>query len=241
MTARPIIFSAPMVRALLEGRKTQTRRVLKPQPLPQFHPDGFLKVGTENATGRSVWEARNGGKPAGAVFPGPPGSLEVAAYTMTPGDRLWVREAWRSVEAFDTLNPAKIATECLEAGYRHPWAPIAYEVDARRVNWAQTWWHDHKAGRLRPSIHMPRWASRLTLTVTNVRVEQLQNISERDALAEGMTFPHGMQWGSHPRDAFHGLWNSLHGPDAWAANPWAVAISFTVEHGNIDAVPARAA
>ena len=92
--------------------------------------------------------------------------------------------------------------------------------------------------RWRPSIHMPRSASRLTLTVTEVRVQRLQDISEEDARAEGiegefLPWPQGY-WTYRPY--FAELWNSLHGPDAWDANPWVVALSFTVQHGNIDQI-----
>ena len=96
--------------------------------------------------------------------------------------------------------------------------------------------------RWRPSIHMPRWASRLTLTVTDVRVQRLQEISEEDARAEG-AYPceGGWSYGGSPlagttaRGAFYCLWNSLHGPDAWSANPWVCALTFTVDRRNIDA------
>jgi hypothetical protein len=96
-----------------------------------------------------------------------------------------------------------------------------------------------------PSIHMPRWASRLTLTVTDVRVQRLHEISDDDAVAEGCEcdsdgwrdylFPSTQCCGT-ARDSYRTLWNSLHGPDAWDANPWVVAVSFSVQHGNIDQI-----
>lgn len=103
--------------------------------------------------------------------------------------------------------------------------------------------------RIRPSIHMPRWASRLTLTVTDVRVERLQDISEADAIAEGCPVstmpgtighplcPVGFNEMGTPIYWFRELWNSINGPDAWDANPWVVALTFDVARRNIDAVP----
>lgn len=189
MTDRPIIFSAPMVQALLAGRKTQTRRLLKKptaiDALAVFGPK-FLTL---------------------------PGNVDLVGYA--PGDRLYVREAmcWVSSWGWRYRADNDDLTEKREAG---------------------------EVGRWRPSIHMPRWASRLTLTVTEVRVQRLQDISAADAVAEGAL----QSWtGSDPEsdtrtalNEFEALWNSLHGPGAWATNPWVVAVSFTVQHGNIDAV-----
>ena len=138
------------------------------------------------------------------------------------GDRLWVREAvcwvsrwgWRYRADDDDLSDKR------EAG---------------------------EVGRWRPSIHMPRWASRLSLTVTEVRVQRLQEISEADAAAEGCeatgwrpTYGNpdnaGFEESIPAKDAFADLWNSLHGPGAWEANPWVAAYTFTVQRGNIDAI-----
>lgn len=232
MTDRPIIFSAPMVRALLDGRKTQTRLVLKPDP--DTLPQGVRFVA------RRLFAA--------------------------PGDRLWVREAWRSASCYDDLAPSAMSGE----------EPVRYEEDALWQTWG--WGAPLRShGRLRQGIHMPRWASRLTLTVTDVRVQRLQEISEDDAVAEGIVWSeptdedrqwarnyaeehggdadiggvwlapgtrqgYGMtkeqraqpQWGPTAAFAFSRLWNSLHGPEAWDANPWVCAVSFTVRNGNID-------
>lgn len=205
MTDRPIIFSAPMVRALLEGRKTQTRRILKPQP--ETLPNGF----------------------AGVRLP------------YTPGDRLYVREAWRAERGQDQQNATEIAAACLDAGYTRVWAPIFYEVDAHMVNFE----NGMVAGRYRVARFMPRWASRMTLTVTEVRVQRLQDISVLDCSAEGCDPVHIKPGGDYgnPSDGyldyrlgFSRLWNSLHGAGAWDANPWVVALTFTVQHGNIDKI-----
>lgn len=180
MTDRPIIFSAPMVRALLEGRKSQTRRLLKP-------PYGTLEY-LRDGTWRPI------------------------CIKFFPGDRLYVREAF-----------------CPRLGYPAPIAKPHYRADDDRPEWRGLW---------KPSIHMPRWASRITLTVTEVRVQRLQEISEADARAEGVT-QHRYGTARNPswtdyKTSFEWLWDSLHGPDAWAANPWVVAVSFTVDRRNID-------
>jgi len=197
MTDKPIIFSAPMVRALLDGRKTQTRRVLK-KPAAM---DALAVFGSKFLT--------------------LPGNIDLIGYA--PGDRLYVREAF-SYEALDVDRN----------GFMPPW----YWADGNPSSGNFT--------RPKPSIHMPRWASRLTLTVTEVRVQRLQEISAADSIAEGVecdTCTAMGQSACHGRgcfasiDAYRHLWNSLHGPDAWDANPWVVAVSFTVDRRNIDAIP----
>jgi hypothetical protein len=189
MADRPIIFSGPMVRALIKGRKTQTRRALKGK-------SGVLAA-------RSVM--RQGLHWMGLEYDRAwPLRLPYA-----PGDRLWVREAIDKVS-----EPGNVF-------YRADYEAEYGEAPPR--GW-------------RPSIHMPRWASRLTLAVTDVRVQRLQEISEADARAEGVDISQQAQWGglTH-RFPFECLWNSLHGPDAWDANPWVCALTFTVERRNIDA------
>jgi len=198
MADRPIIFSAPMVRALLEGRKTQTRRLCAWANNPQSPPLTYIVACDEPG-----W------------FDGDGVQFRVP---YAHGNRLWVKEA----HARDG-NPGNVLV-----WYREGHAEARARGPRVDVRW-------------RPSIHMPRWASRLTLTVTEVRVQRLQAISEADALAEGMTFPHGMQWGSDPRDAFSGLWGILHTKSGmrWKDDPWVVAISFDVAHCNIDGVQAH--
>jgi hypothetical protein len=217
MADRPIIFSAPMVRALLDGRKTQTRRMLKPQPVPCLS-----------------WS-----EPPAGTYPSAKGWSRLP---YAPGDRLYVREAWRARLYNQSVPPREI----------DPWATrLHYEADGLPpecddgTNW----------NRLRPSIHMPRWVCRLTLTVTDVRVQRLQEISEDDAIDEGcrpffdesdpqiMKGPNGTEHQmmplKGPLDAFRALWNSLHGPAAWDANPWVVALTFTVHRCNIDQMESR--
>lgn len=214
MTDRPIIFSSPMVRALLDGRKSMTRRVLKKpaalDALAVFGPS-FLTL---------------------------PGNTDLIGYA--PGDRLYVREAWRAGRGYDGASIRDMAR----------FSRIWFEADDANDN------ADAIGRKLRPSIHMPRWASRLTLTVTDVRVQRLQDISEADAKAEGIVpvtrrfpplqgCPNQLRertiyewsggWSVRAADAYAVLWNSLHGPDAWDANPWVVALTFTVDQRNIDA------
>ncbi len=190
MTDRPIIFSAPMVRALLEGRKTQTRRMLNPQP-------GGIKSARILGSGWALAPESNRC------------SVDWTPPRYAPGDRLYVREACH--------------------------------VDGRDVNYrADAPVGSEPPGPWRPSIHMPRWASRLTLTVTDVRVQRLQDISAYDVQAEGACelacVPPNDEDEAEAQAIFRDLWNSLHGPAAWDANPWVVALTFTVQHGNIDQI-----
>ncbi|HDR8979457.1 TPA: hypothetical protein QDA90_004261 [Burkholderia vietnamiensis] len=209
MKERPILFSGPMVRAILEGRKTQTRRVAK-----EF-------------AGRDDLDAILG------RFPNQRGCPHGE-----PGDRLWVREAFRLTSDFDGDSPTRVGERCLDAGYRAPWAPVRYEVDGAERDWR---WvgtppgHEVTAGRARASMHMPRWASRITLEITGVRVERLQSISESGARAEGVTIEEhhmrgycaGAYWPPSIR-AFHDLWDSLNAArgHGWDANPWVWVIEF---------------
>lgn len=141
------------------------------------------------------------------------------------GDRLWVREAWgindyRYIDTIPKQRPDDLEQDHI--------VYFATENDAEILN----------EMRRRSSIHMPRWASRLTLTVTDVRVQRLQEITSRDCYAEGI-HPIGPEHHPEiPRNEFRDLWNGLHGPLAWEANPEVVALTFTVERRNIDAVAA---
>lgn len=211
MSERPIIFSGPMVRAILDGRKTQTRRVLK---LPtKTHSGGPIyehpKMGgwavTTHGGGGSFRFGRNGEKIPEPERPGiwhqTTGVGVVAPYEV--GDVLWVREAWRTIEEFDDIPPRELPRD---APIQHDGAPPF-----------------RFAGRRRPSIHMPRWASRITLKVTGVKVERLNDISPTDAEEEGV------KCDMSPRtfvDHYRNLWERIHGPGSWEANPWIVAISF---------------
>lgn len=216
MTDRPIIFSCPMVRALLDGRKTQTRRAVKIKD----HLEGRI------FTGDLVDYYCNGR--LGMVVEG---STLVQPIPYAVCDRLYVREA-------------HYLTDDGESEYA-VFAADQDAVDEHLANMQTTMashpsidWSKHL--RLRPSIHMPRWASRLTLVVTDVRVQRLQEISEADARAEGAAHwwrdsdPYTRNPTTTANGMFRTLWNSLHGADAWDANPWVIALTFTVHKCNID-------
>lgn len=232
MKERPILFSAPMVRAILGGKKTQTRRLLKQQPFigeVEDRPDlgrGWLafngKTRLNNPTGE-----------AGLVdlLNNFHGSYRYAE----AGDRLWVKETWRTAAQLDEHSPTRIAEKCLDAGYSKPWCPVRYEADGRRENEDRHQWVAE--GKTRVSIHMPRWLSRITLEVVSVRVERLQDISLDDARAEGaqrfdeiptghpysdsaprwsMESPtHTNQCLGSARMAFANLINKINGPETW--------------------------
>lgn len=224
MADRPILFSAPMVRALIAGTKTQTRRIIKPQPII-------------NANGAWRWEGHNGGFVSSMGTHVDEGFPESARHwsRIQPGDRLYVREHWRAWSQYDDWPPRQIP-----AG-----VDVQYVADDPISPWDS---------RFRQGMHMPRWASRITLTVTDVRVERLQEISVEDARAEGIVVGHPLPevpdsigdiyhdgvtdpiegWTRDPVEAYARLWNSIHGPGSWDANPWVVAYSFTVAHHNID-------
>lgn len=203
MKERPITVSEPKVRAILDGRMTQMRLLVKPQPSKPICR--MVHVGTCTATGRKsfvaqdikgqcvyAWPSRNGYGLEGDI---------AAPYAV--GDRLWVRETWAAQHAFDALKPS--------------------EIRNARWHYAAT---EERGGLLwRHSIHMPRWASRITLEVTEVRVERLQDISEADAIAEGC----GVMRDVVPvtaRDEFSALWESIYGTEAWVTNPWVWVVEF---------------
>lgn len=200
----PIIFSKPMVCALLDGRKTMTRRLAW----------SFVrrKLARDLTSGNPCLVDDKGRTTA----PSPWQKVE-------PGDRLWVRESWAGY------------IEKMKGTTGVPWA-----------HYRATDENDFVPGmKWKPSIHMPRWASRLTLVVTATKIERLQNISQADATAEG--------WVDNPeiapndpevhrdaaRDWFSDLWESLHGVESWRSNPEVVALSFRVIRANIDAPEAR--
>lgn len=236
MRERPILFSSPMVRAILEGRKTQTRRTVKPQPAFDPHREQWS---WENKAGHIAW---SGTRPQAAALLG---AREICPYGQ-PGDRLWVRETWRvgawrddGRMAFDFAASPELV--------RTPWCSPAEDVfrqlveqsddDCSKAGTAMDaeghwkWEHGRSPCRWRPSIYMPRWASRLTLEVLSVRVERLQAISEEDAKAEGVE-PAPFCKASRPAglehvEAFEDLWDSINADRApWASNPWVWCVEF---------------
>lgn len=209
MKERPILFSAPMVRAILEGQKTMTRRAIKQQ-----RPEWALVVGTKEP-----------------ILSCPHGKV---------GDRLWVRETW----TFDNKEYLKTYKDEPWRGTPDPGrAGVYYRASERNPDSFPLWL---------PSIHMPRWASRILLEITEVRVERLQDISEEDALDEGIReetniivgascaggqhreitgdryfYDGGSEEGYEtPIIAFRELWESINGPGSWDANPWVWVVCF---------------
>jgi len=220
-----------MIRALLEGRKTQTRRLLRIKGYK-----GFFQFGVSDTKGYD-WTFRR----ADHVWEDYPHEKLLGLLPIQVGDRLYVREAHYLTD--DGTSEYAIFAENSADVTAH-----REEIEDLQIRHPQSDWSKHL--RLRPSIHMPRWASRLTLTVTDVRVQRLQDISEADAVAEGIerlrsgrgfydptTSKGNVRLGHYCEnvtDAFELLWNSLHGKDAWDSNPWLVAYSFDVRRGNID-------
>lgn len=218
MKERPILFSAPMVRAILAGTKTQTRRVVKPQPpehtytVSVFHhpdPRPHFWAWTDSPNrpdlaNLSDWSA-----------PCPYGQ---------PGDRLWVRETWRHTAS--SLEEARAITEDIASGTAVDYRATYIERCMRELGFSR---EDAEMAddfeRWRPSIHMPLWASRIVLEITGVRVERLQDISRGDAMAEGCPFPN-MAAGPDPSDWYRELWNEINGLNSWTANPWVWVVEF---------------
>lgn len=206
---RPILFSSPMVRALLEGRKTQTRRVVKPQPFRVFTPaerDAFLMGG-------------NYVVPLGSLVVG-----ESRCPFGVPGDRLWVKETHQFYQSYG------------ERGELNDYWTSRCEGDRPdSIEYFATVKDGHHPDRWRPSIHMPRWASRITLEVVSVRVERVESISELDALAEGFEgettrdelngVPGTYVVGS-ARDQFLATFYDLNKRAPRGTNPWVWAITF---------------
>jgi hypothetical protein len=220
MKERPILMSAPMVRAILDGTKTQTRRVVKglradlvQKIVPFVDRWGQPDV---RADGRS---ATNGHCPMLC----PLGRV---------GERLWARETWAPFhvgQKHDTPCPVDDVEDADAARYAadgRVW--VCHSTGATGVADDGGW--EYAPHKWRPSIHMPRWASRITLEVTDVRAQRLLDISEDDARAEGLQQTKDGRWLPGPCDdpkwAFCCLWESIYGSDAFAANPWVWAVSF---------------
>ena len=204
MKSRPILFSAPMVRALLDGSKTQTRRVAK-HPLAvaakYIQPYQF-----QTEFDCIAWDGTSG------IIHCPYGK---------PGDQLWVREAFRAEEGFDHIKPSLLE---VAANGKTLALPFWHEANIPHTKGFFKFAPSGlRPGKYRPGMFMPRAASRITLEITGVRVERLQSISRGDAMAEGCPFPN-MADGEDPRDWFAEVWKSTGGD--WAANPGVWVIDF---------------
>lgn len=189
MKERPIIFSGPMVRAILEGRKTQTRRIVKNI---KFYDDRtVILAGKKTTITLPKGDSVVGWCPHGK-----------------PGDRLWVRETWAimSKSRQSAWKGEAIPKHLMES------VELVYRAD-----------EDYGPGIYRPSIHMPRWASRIDLEITDVRVERLQDITEEDAMAEGA---YKSPAAGNYRMGFGEIWESINGSGSWSKNPWVWVIEF---------------
>lgn len=213
MKERPILFSGPMVRAILEGRKSQTRRVIKNATGAFWDHAGWRPVVDGGRVDR--WEDVDGRlAPIGAGAPRP-----TCPYG-EPGDRLWVRESLWHDDGMSAMQPTSIK---YAADVIDPRPDQFFPVE----NWRKV-----------PSIHMPRWASRITLEVKAVRVERVQDISAADAMAEGVALPSVpvTEINKRPFDAgncraaveaFARLWDLINGnAHPWASNPWVWVVEF---------------
>lgn len=223
---RPILFSAPMVRAILEGRKTVTRREVKPQP-PEGHKwRGWVVDSTcSREIGTASWGDGTGALQRNSVYARCPYGK--------PGDRLWVRETWSADAQVDSIAPRDLSQG----------EPIQYPADGA---FRQTGCSMIAPGKGRPSIHMPRWASRILLEITDVRVERLQDGEGETAyesryIAEGINRIHqgdgdyafhpfksepGPGNWTDPFDAWRELWVGINGAESWNSNPWVWVVEF---------------
>lgn len=224
---RPILFNGDMVRALLDGRKTQTRRILKSQP-----PEGCGLIEVEEFA-PIVTDRKGDQQPGPDTFGAfsEDGEWSLKCPYGQPGDRLWVREAHALLPR--TAYRASVGTGTIEQ-VEHP--TDGYTAAVFREGFDRS-----GAPNWRPSIHMPRWASRITLEIVSVRVERLQDISEADAMAEGIEPPEGETYRDYavkpedneghdyylcPQDSFISLWEKINGLDSCKANPLVWVVEF---------------
>lgn len=238
MKERPILFSGPMVRAILEGRKTQTRRILtKSTSVCGSMPWAELQL-----VGASV--VRRAGGNARLSVPGPMQTFHRVWPRIEAGDRLWVRETWQAIHV-DVDWESGIADD------------LAYARDIPK-NDASGWWgvvyaatdpaaaecREDRGFPWRPSIFMPKWACRIWLHVESVRVERLRDIRTADIVAEGVEVPAvdytvpehpdrlDAERAEHARRTFAGLWDTINAKRApWESNPWVWVVEFKTAGG----------
>lgn len=238
----PILFSAPMINAILDGRKTQTRRVVT---IPSKRI--AKKYGDVLVYNVSYYAPPSGRSQQGWADPGinyhtyDPKDMEMIGNHIDPcpygqpDDQLWVRETWSSLECLDRAKPAQVSVG----------SPIFYHADKKWVHHHEDRQIEHVhtphewAGKKRPSIFMPRWASRIDLLIKDTRVERLQDISVNDAIAEGIKsndyawrnysvdLSSAQAFGMVPQDSFKTLWDSINAKThPWQSNPWVWVIDF---------------
>ncbi|HBX2115263.1 TPA: hypothetical protein N3001_003605 [Klebsiella aerogenes] len=222
MKERGIIFNGEMVRAILDGRKTQTRRIMKLQPKPSKSRPG------------DFWFSSKKLESMVHVSDLAPGNSPIADYHLfiqehccpfgAVGDRIWVREAFRVHS-----RATDVATLVYKASERNSWTEQTHRVPVAVCNKPAT------PEKWTPSLHMPRWASRILLEITDVRVERLNAISQEDAQAEGMELtgwrptyadPDSGEEVWTPYDNFARLWETIYGEGSWKVNPWVWVIEF---------------
>ncbi len=196
ITERGMIFNGEMVRAILDGRKTQTRRPIK------WKQTRFTEIGEHEDGSKWPW-SEDSEHACDFWHPCPFGAV---------GDRIWVREAFRVHS-----RATDVATLVYKASERNSWTEQTRRVPVAVCNKPAT------PEKWTPSLHMPRWASRILLEITGVRVERLRSMSQDDARAEGVIAASGpMEAGL----AFRELWDSIYGEESWKANPWVRVIEF---------------
>ena len=207
MKERPILFSGPMVRAILDGRKTMTRRVVKPQPIVICGKDGraFMSHNpTHYDDGSTAWTVAHRDTENGH-------NIYTKCPYGQPGDRLWVRETWATSKFMDKRAPSETKDKGLPFWFRADNSVMFTGATTGGTDFMER-------GRWRPSIHMPRWASRIALEITAVRVERVQDITEADARAEGI----------NNVDGFRALWDTINQSRGfgWSANSYCWVIGF---------------
>lgn len=267
-----ILMSGPMASACWRGDKSVTRRIIKPQPGPSVTSAGCYSDSVNGPTGKWSWLS---GDPRDSDTWGHEGDF---ALKWRPGDKLVVRETCRAEELSrpDVRRPATRherqllkRTEIIEADELDGMDGVRYSADGlwrsieKSTEEADRWSALHhygggvrtgdqpsRIGRWVPAIHMPAWAGRMTLLVTEVRVERLHDINEADAIAEGIEARGvGPLWGwidyletnpkvtrhfSDPRRSYQSLWESINGPGSWGDNPWVASIYFEVQRKAFD-------
>jgi hypothetical protein len=233
--ARPILFSAPMIRALLDGRKTQTRRIIKPQPridnMGNFCWNGSNYGQSESGVPRSAslteWRDKKGNSKC------PYGR---------PGDLLWVRETHslggNNLVAYRADGRCGCIYDTGEGYLGLMPHGMILEKGIPYIEGLKQWGLSKYGGKWKPSIHMPRRYSRLTLEITDVRVQRLHDITQEAAIAEGLEKRY---WPGHsdpvpPTMAFKEVWENINGLTSWLQNPWVWALTFKVHKCNVGAL-----
>lgn len=239
MKERPVIFNGEMVRAILDGRKTQTRRVMKAQPESPGFGLRYISESLNNRdTGKYFWSQSDAcgiNKPRSKPFACPFGQV---------GDRLWVRETFATLGNEDGCaidwdeNLVKGGGQEAARVYRASCEQKSGNYGLWSIpdiaDWKPHTWNVQYEGSWVPSIHMPRWASRILLEITAVRVEQLKDISQPDAIAEGGPPSHpsidavSRDYGfpDFSRSWFAQTWQHIYGEESWNVNPWVWVIEF---------------